>query len=459
MATRPPVSDSPFQPAPDRVPESFTERRGSIFVRLLAGCALAVLVPVLVGLGAAYWAVGELAENEARARVTMLAERKVRWLDRFLVERMADANLVRRAPWVRDAILELTGQRAVPVRTGRRGPAPPTAAAVAREQLLGLTTGGNCTDAFLVTTNGDLILSALGRPELGGNLAGPTLRDSALTRAVLASRAAGQTVMSEVRVHRPTGRLALFVVAPVTSTGGVPLGFLGLEVSAAALHAQLRDDGDGARSAEVLLVSPDRTHVIFLSSLRDSRAPPPGSAVAGAAIDPRSALGLALRGGTGAGMQQGVLGEAIYGWWGPVPRLRCALLVALDPEDVQAPLKAVRRRLWTVGGITLGFALLAVWVMARGVARPVEDLAAGAERVAANEPEARTAVADTAEPGRISEVFDETLERLHAATAARGDLERQRQELRQRNTQLEEWVRALTSDRDRPGPGGAKPPS
>lgn len=425
--------------------------RGSIFGRVLAGCGLAVLVPVIVGFTVAYWAVGELAETELRARVATMAQRKLASVERHLSERVADVQVGRRAPWVREALAELTGYRAVPAARGRRGAAPPSAAAVAREQLQLLVAQGGCADAFLVTTNGDLVLSAQGRPELGGNLAGPTLRDSALTRAVLSARAAGQCVVSELRVHRPTGRPSLFVVGPVTGTGPGQQGFLGLEITAASLHGRLRDEGEGAQNWEILLAAEERDHVLILSPSRNPRVPPAGSAVALSAFDPGSALMLALRGGTGVGPQRDALGQPIFAWWGGLPRARCAVLIALDPGEAFAPLLAVRRRLWIVGGITLAFAVLAVGIVARGVARPIVDLADAADRVATGEPEARTGIRDGAELGRISEVLDQTLERLQASTAARGDLERQRQELRQRNTQLEEWVRALTADRDRRG--------
>lgn len=108
---------------------------------------------------------------------------------------------------------------------------------------------------------------------------------------------------------------------------------------------------------------------------------------------------------------------------GPVAVVR----VARPLDSIQAQLSSLRRLVWGIAAITAAVAMLLAVALARRIARPIQELTLGAERIAAGEYGHKVYAVGQDEIGTLARAFNTMSERLAAQFA---QVEEDRQQLR-----------------------------
>jgi two-component system phosphate regulon sensor histidine kinase PhoR len=124
---------------------------------------------------------------------------------------------------------------------------------------------------------------------------------------------------------------------------------------------------------------------------------------------------------------------------GPVAVVR----VARSVESIQTQLADLRRLVWGVAGGTAAAAMLLAFVLARRLARPIQELTAGAERIATGEYGHKVYAVGPDEIGTLARAFNAMSERLADQFA---QVEEDRQQLRAVLSGMVEGVVAIDAD-------------
>ncbi len=101
--------------------------------------------------------------------------------------------------------------------------------------------------------------------------------------------------------------------------------------------------------------------------------------------------------------------------------------VARSVESIHAQLAGLRRLIWGVAALTAAAAMLLAFALARRLARPIQELTEGAERIAAGEYGHKVYAVGRDETGTLARAFNTMSERLAAQFA---QVEEDRQQLR-----------------------------
>lgn len=153
----------------------------------------------------------------------------------------------------------------------------------------------------------------------------------------------------------------------------------------------------------------------------------------------RNGIGTATRFSQSVGQSMMYVARRVEGTSSPVAFVR----VARRLTSVQSQLAALRRLVWSVAGGTALAAMLMAFVLARRMARPLQELTAGAERIAAGEYGHKVYGAGADETGTLASAFNTMSQRL-AEQFAR--VEQDRQELRAVLSGMVEGVVAIDAE-------------
>ncbi len=391
--------------------------RDSILGRILKWSLIAALVPLLANQLAQYFSVRVGLGKSAQERVDLLAEQKFAQIERFLAERKGNVAVLCQMGEIQAAI---QATRPAPVRKPSGGVRPAITTASLRQSLAASLSAYDYEDILLVSAAGDLVFSMGNRAELGTNLRTGPHRETTLARAVEMSRVGRATVFSDFRIQKPTGRLALFVVAPLLH-GSEVLGFLATEVKGANVLRLVQDFEALGKTGEVVLLAQEGAQMLLLSPLRGL----PQELVGGDLPGNPGQQSVARKALSGeAGSERGVdfQGVRCIAWWRYLPATRWGVVVKMDESEAYSRLNSLAKR--TVL-LTAGAALLAILlslVATRGISRPIFELKKGVQQIAGGDFHHRVGMTSQDEVGSLSRAFDKMLDRLQEVTASRDEL-------------------------------------
>ena len=155
--------------------------------------------------------------------------------------------------------------------------------------------------------------------------------------------------------------------------------------------------------------------------------------------------------------RKGISGER----WAPA---HWSITVELERELAFAPVQGLVRLSLAVAALSAVLVVLATWLTARGISRPVERLRQGTERIGAGEWSHRVATVARDEIGELSRAFDTMTERLTQISASREELahevqarasaqralEEAGERLRRSNDELQQFAYVVSHDLQEP---------
>ncbi len=202
----------------------------------------------------------------------------------------------------------------------------------------------------------------------------------------------------------PRGTPIAHLSAPLLLADGHPGLLLAVMHPAETLYPILADTTGLGQTGETYLVDAD---TLMLSPSRHMNHPPEFTHKM-----PTPGVHACLAGATGSELYMGFLGDEVLGAYVWMPRQRWALMAEIHAAEAFAPLSAMARQTLALALLTLLGAIVLSALLSRGLARPVNRLAAASGRVAAgdlsppNLPEGRN------ELGRLSAAFNTMVDDL-----------------------------------------------
>jgi signal transduction histidine kinase len=202
----------------------------------------------------------------------------------------------------------------------------------------------------------------------------------------------------------PRGTPIAHLSAPLLLADGQAGLLLAVMHPAETLYPILADTTGLGQTGETYLVDAD---TLMLSPSRHMNHPPEFTHKM-----PTPGVHACLAGATGSELYMGFLGDEVLGAYVWMPRQRWALMAEIHAAEAFAPLSAMARQTLALALLTLLGALVLSALLSRGLARPVNRLAAASGRVAAGDlsppdlPEGRN------ELGRLSAAFNTMVDDL-----------------------------------------------
>ncbi|MHB1093859.1 EAL domain-containing protein [Thiobacillus sp.] len=379
----------------------------SISGRLLLSYLLVAVVP-LTGLAAFYLASFETSLRETMlANMATIADKKADQIDRYMVERLADARLLSQRQLIRNGMTVL--ERAYHA-SGIRSHSYLIAAQPLQSELSVSYEAGNFYDFLLIDTAGNVIFTLRGEQNLGTSLRSDANRNSSLTKSFDLTLKSLQTHLSGFTRYAPSGNLpAAFLTTPIQEDGKL-IGVLALQMDVRKLESVTADRTGLGRTGETVLAQRDGSEVFYTGTLRRVRD---------AAYHYRMPLETAatpirqaLAGDPGSGFVHDYAGIECAAAWRYLPALRWGMVVKIDSVEALATATHLRHITYIALALFLAISGIIAYLLGRGLSRPIRNLTRVADRIAAGDLSQRVTRNNDDELGHLARAFNHMTDAL-----------------------------------------------
>ena len=380
----------------------------SIATRLAGWFLVIALVPCVVLLLVTSYLARQSLESTVRQRLTVINNAKASQLEDYVTERRRDAQFLAKAP----GFVEAVGRLGRLAQEGKLGTAEyRREAEMYRTRLADYAEAYAYENITLLDIRGVPLVSARPGLDFGAGLESGPLKGTQLAESFRRAQALLMPVMASFQIYPGRKSASGFVVGPIFRDG-VAIGEVALELNNGDIFKSLGSYFGMGETGDANVAVEDGDGLVYISPSRfDPEAAFRDRVRFG---DPRSRdMQLAVRGDRGYGEMLDHTGKRVVTSWTYLPSFRWGLTVKQDADEAFALIRQQRQLV----GLFMAVAALAVFGVARGVARsisrPICEAAEVAERVAAGDLTARVAMTGVAgESGQL----------LRAVEAMTGDL-------------------------------------
>ena len=198
----------------------------------------------------------------------------------------------------------------------------------------------------------------------------------------------GGTFLQPVFRSPITDRLSSVLSTPIQVPGQQTIGVLAARLNLSGFFDLVNDFTGLGATGEVLLGRIDQDRALLLAPTRHD----PDAALE-LALDPSKGTGrpldLAAQGRTGTGEAVDYREKEVFAAWEPVPSLDAGLVVKMDRDEAQKPVREAQLQILVLLGILLVAAILASVIAARGVVHPIVQLKRATDRISRGDFEVR----------------------------------------------------------------------
>jgi len=342
-------------------------------------------------------------------RMSGLAENKVLQVKNYLADRGREVRIRAQGPQVIEAMRSLPGKYAAGVRT---------AAYVREEAGLHRYFARYIEeielyyDAFLITTQGEVVYSQRHESDFATNLLTGPYRDTQLAQAFRTACMTLEPVISGYDYYAPSSAPAAFIAAPIM-IGGKFRGVFAVQLGNALFYKVATDATGLGWSGEAAFAQGDGDSVLFTTPLefQDDAALKFRVSRGEAKATP---MFLAVSGGSGAGAMLDYRGKQVVAAWRYLPELEWGVVAKIDADEVFEPI--ARHQMLTLElllGLLL-FAALAAYHFGRQLSVPLREMALTAEEVSKGDLGRRADDSAPAELGQFAQAFNRMAEKLQS---------------------------------------------
>lgn len=382
-------------------------KRPGIILRLLVALLLVALVP-LAGL---QQSLTGLFAGALRTKITgnlaAIADHKAEQIDTIIIRQVDNAGLLSELPGTRHAMHEVS--RAF----HESGPSSPRYRHSRQSYLHGIDRAFELQgfyDLFLITPQGDVILTYRQEADLGTNLFRGTYRNSQLAKVVKQALMVLETGVSDFEWYAPSNAHAAFVATPVMN-GSQMIGVLAVQITDEIIHDVVNDYSGLGQTGETVLAQRFDDHAIIVAPLRNEPDADMRLELSASAI-PGLPAGRALAGDEGQGESIDYRKVPVLAAWRYLPRTGLAMEVKMDRSEAYAPV----RQLQYLGLVLLVAAMftaitVALW-LGRAIVRPVRMLTETAMEIANGHLDKRVEQLRDDEIGQLATAFNRMTDNL-----------------------------------------------
>ncbi|MBW1861324.1 MAG: HAMP domain-containing protein, partial [Deltaproteobacteria bacterium] len=276
-------------------------------------------------------------------------------------------------------------------------------------------------DLFLVDSDGNILFTAIGEPDLGTNLFNGPYSGTLFARTCKQSLESGRQIFSDLEFYAPSNNaIAGFLAAPIVDKSGERIGIFAFQVPIDKIDRIMQDTSGMGKTGETYLVGPDLT-------LRSDSAIYEEEKILSTRVDTEQTrkwhrehiAGNRGREKEVAFIYRGHHGKNVLGFHTTVNVAGVKWGLIAEIEEAEAFASVTRlRTIVMILGITTGFVVLIVaFVLSWRIVNPLLTLTAVAEQIQAGGKDVRAVVPSGNEIEILAKTFNSMLDSLNKALA------------------------------------------
>jgi PAS domain S-box-containing protein len=408
----------------------------SLTYRIAAWFVLASLLPImLIGAGLMFRFETEM-RRAAINHVSDIADIKLDDINSYLNERLRDIAVLTQDDTVLQATREF--EKAF-TQSGVTSDAYRRLDVRYRRHFMNFAKISGYYDVFLISPQGRVVYTNAHETDFTSNLLTGPYRNTGLGRITRQALTTLQSAISDFDYYAPSGgKIAAFIAAPLVRDGRIE-GVVALQINNDRIWAVLADNNGLGVGSETVVTRIENEHTALVMA--------PLNAEPDATLKRRiplaiTATRLGLLGQRGSGITVDYRGKPVVAAWRYLPRMGWGMVVKTDVPEALAPVFRMRLIAGVISGLTLLFAVLAAFLLGRGIVDPLNKLSRAAEGLAAGNFDARVMAQGRDEVARLGRSFNSMASALAVLVAGQKQAQK---DLREINESLEHRVAERTA--------------
>jgi len=299
-------------------------------------------------------------------------------------------------------------------------------------------------DFMFISREGDVIFSMRHENDLGENIHGALLGNTALPGLMSTIGITASPSISEFSFYPPSGQPALFIGAPVFIKERY-FGALVFQVRLEMIYGFVRNYSGLPKTGEVVLGKAVGDQFIIVAPTRYD----PQAAFrtmldfGGTLAEP---LQMAIAGKTGIGVRKDYKSTVVLARWQYVPILDWGMVVKVDVNEIFQPLYRMRNIYIIFFCLFTGLIAVVSYMFARNISKPIKIVREGLKIIGSGNLDYKIGLRRLDEIGELSGDVDKMAGRLKETTASRDELNEANRKLDSANKELEAFSYSVSHD-------------
>ena len=265
------------------------------------------------------------------------------------------------------------------------------------------------SDLIMIGTDGSVFFTVQEYDDLGANIYDPPLSDTLLARAAREILEGNQEwIITDFEPYAPDGgEISAFLLHAFDFADGESRGVAALKLPPDRILEMMRTTAGMGATGDTYLVGPD-------GLLRSDSRFTEGLDLLRRRVETESVL-KARQGITGQDIITDYRGVRVLSAYAPLNilgQLNWVLVAEIDEAEAFAPAATLVQRMLMVGALALVAVIIAAFLQARGITRPVAAMAAAAQRVAEGDLRQELRITSQDEIGQLGEAVNVMLRNL-----------------------------------------------
>ena len=375
--------------------------QGNIRSRLIAWFAIVGLVPLTLIAAMSYYLSYQTITRQTEEQLNSIAEDKAQQIEQYAAERQKGVAIFARQPVTINALNSFTSAFII---GGVDSEQYNLLNDEYRSYLADFAQGYGYDDLFLISKGGLIVFSTTSGEDLGSNLYSGIYKNTELAKVYVQSQTLLEVNFSDFTYYPPTNEPAAFIAAPVMKDDEL-IGAVALQVNNKDLYAAVNDFTGLGSTGEIQIGSKVGDKILFVIPLRND---PYAAFRISTLIGSNTGLAIqqAIQGLSGGAITTDYRGQEVLASWRYLPGLRWAMVVKIDTEEAFAPITALRNAALLMGGLSLLAVIIAAFLVANSIARPIINLTKVAQIVSGGDINAQAKVETNDEVGILAGTFN-----------------------------------------------------
>jgi len=244
------------------------------------------------------------------------------------------------------------------------------------------------------------------------------------------------------RSKRQSSRFSVYITAPVHNFDGKFVGVIVLEVDMASIFKLVQDSTGLGETGETLIARKADNAALLLTPLRHD---PDAALKRKIVLGERQAIPIqeALAGKAGYGISVDYRDKKVIAVWQPMPLLDWGMVAKIDVAEAFKPATQLRNFLLILVVAVIILSILVALIVAKSITDPIQMLQKGTEEIGRGNLDHKVGTYAEDEIGQLGSAFDKMAEKLKIVTASRNDLNREINERRKVEKELQKSMGEL----------------
>jgi PAS domain S-box-containing protein len=232
------------------------------------------------------------------------------------------------------------------------------------------------------------------------------------------------------------GQLSVYITAPVHNFDGNLTGVIALEIDMVSIFKLVQDATGMGQTGETLIARREGDAALLLNPLRHD---PEAALMRKIVFGERQALPIqaALNGKAGQGIFEDYRGKNVIAVWQYIPLLDWGVVVKIDVTEAFEPAAKLRDFVLILTIAVIILSILIALLVSKSITDPIQMLQTGTEEIGRGNLDHKVGTDSRDEIGQLGTAFDQMVEKLKIVTASRDDLNREIDERRKVEKELQ----------------------